>query len=247
MVFDQKPRKPIMFTANAHKNTQGYFQPNKDSIGFNLPLHTHDEDHFHHPQVLKLAYGTHIECILNRDKKHNETYQKVTKKVLQRQNLNKQIDSRFTPATDLKIGTFVLIPNFTTQKRSFQKITTTRKKGPYHIIDKPTDVTYKLTDLTRKEIVQHRNKLLPFYPKEYALREITELNSFTVLKTIQNNSDIEPNQNTDKYMNPNPTQQKELVHQTSLKPETKTTQKERKNKKMIEKNNHYNLTMEQIK
>ena len=36
--------------ANAHKNAQGYCQPNKDSICYNLPLHTHDEDHFHHPQ-----------------------------------------------------------------------------------------------------------------------------------------------------------------------------------------------------
>ena len=82
LVFHQKPRMPIMFIANAHKNTQGYCQPNKDSIGLNLPLHTHDEDHFHHPQILKLAYGTHTECILNRDKKHNEIYQKITKKIV---------------------------------------------------------------------------------------------------------------------------------------------------------------------
>ena len=61
MVFIQKPRKPIMFTANAHKNTQGYGQPNKDSVCYNLPLNTHDEDHFHHPQILKLASGTHTE------------------------------------------------------------------------------------------------------------------------------------------------------------------------------------------
>ena len=51
MVFNQKPRKPIMFTANAHKNTQGYCQPKKDSICYKLPLHTHDEYHFHHPQI----------------------------------------------------------------------------------------------------------------------------------------------------------------------------------------------------
>ena len=57
-----------MFTANAHKNAQGYCQPNKDSICYNLPLHTHNEDHFHHPQILKLASGTHTEWILNRDK-----------------------------------------------------------------------------------------------------------------------------------------------------------------------------------
>ena len=29
MVFNQKPRKPIMCTANAHKNAQGYCQPTK--------------------------------------------------------------------------------------------------------------------------------------------------------------------------------------------------------------------------
>ena len=64
----------------------------------------------------------------------------------------KQIDSRFTPATDLKIGTFVLIPNFTTQKGISKKFTTTPKKRPYQIIDKPTDVTYKLTDLKKKKL-----------------------------------------------------------------------------------------------
>ena len=105
-----------MFTANAHKNAQSYGQPKKVSICYNLPLHTHDEDHFHHPQILKLASGTHNESIVNRDKKHNEIYQKTTKKLLKRQNINNQINSRFTPATYLTIGTFVLIPNFSTQK-----------------------------------------------------------------------------------------------------------------------------------
>ena len=122
MVFKQKARKPIMFTANAHKNAQGYRKPNKDSICYNLPLHTHDEDHFHHPQILKLASATQTELILNRDKKHNEIYQKVTKKMLQRQNINNQINSCFMPATDLKIGTLVLIPNFQTQKRISKKL-----------------------------------------------------------------------------------------------------------------------------
>ena len=122
MVFKQKPRKPIMFTANAHKNAQSYCKPNKESICYILPLHTHDEDHFHHPQILKLASGTHTEWILNRDKKQNEIYQKITKKLLQRQNINIQINSRFMPATDLKIGTFVLIPNFQTQKGISKKL-----------------------------------------------------------------------------------------------------------------------------
>ena len=66
MVFNQKKQKSILFSANSSKNTQGYCQPTKEIICYNLPLHTHDEDHFHHPQILKLASGTHNECILNR-------------------------------------------------------------------------------------------------------------------------------------------------------------------------------------
>ena len=70
-----------------------------------------------------------------------------------------------------------------------QKIQPLRKR-PYRIIDKPTDVTYKLTDTSKKEIVQHRNNLLPYYPKENALRELTQLYSFTGLKIVQDNSGI---------------------------------------------------------
>ena len=48
MVFIQKPRKPIMFTANAHKIAQGHCKPNKDSICYNLPLF-----------MMKIIYTTH--------------------------------------------------------------------------------------------------------------------------------------------------------------------------------------------
>ena len=72
--------------------------------------------------------------------------------MLQRQNINNQINSRFMPATDLKIGTFVLKPNFQTEKAISKKLQPLRKvrKGPYQIIAKPTEVTYKLTDSTKK-------------------------------------------------------------------------------------------------
>ena len=71
-----------MFAANAHKNAQGYCQPNKDSRCYKLPLHSHDEDHLHHPQILKVASGTHTELILSRDKKHIDNYPKITKKIV---------------------------------------------------------------------------------------------------------------------------------------------------------------------
>ena len=155
--------------------------------------------------------------------------------MLQRQNINEQINSRFTPASDLKIGTFVLIPNFNTQKGISKKLQPLRK-GPYQIIAKPTDVTYKITDSDKKEIVQHRNNLLPYYPKEYALRELTQLYSFTGLKVIQNHRHMENEINAQndihlEKQNKNPTTTKN----STKKLDQKTPQKERKNKKMIEK------------
>ena len=223
-----------MFTANAHKNAQGHCKPNKDSICYNLPLHTHDEDHFHHPQILKLASGTHTELILNRDKKHNEIYQKVSKKLLQRQNINNQINSRFTQAKDLKIGKFVLIPNFHKQKGISKKLQPLCK-GPYQIIVKPTEVTYKLIDTTKKEIVQHRNKLLSYYPKKYALRELTQLYSFTGLKVIQNNTQIEPEINETDDNQRTQIQNQNKNHRDAKTLNSGKLGKERKNRKMIKK------------
>ena len=59
MVFNRKLRKSIMFTANNSKNTQGYCQPRKESMCYNLPLHTHDEDQFHisSPTYFKISLG----------------------------------------------------------------------------------------------------------------------------------------------------------------------------------------------
>ena len=147
--------------------------------------------------------------------------------MLQRRNLNSQINSLYTPATDLKIGTFVLIPNFTTQKGISIKNTTT-PKGPHQIIEKPTDVTYKLIDTKKKEIIQHRNNLLHYHPKEHALRELRQLYSFTVLKIIQNNSETKLNHHTDEQASSKLDQQKEIVDQTSPKQKTRTSQKEKK-------------------
>ena len=76
----------------------------------------------------------------NQRQKRNEIYHRITKKLLQRQNFNSQINSGFTPATNLKIGTYFLIPNITSQK-GFSKKLQPLQKGPFQMIDKPTDVT----------------------------------------------------------------------------------------------------------
>ena len=155
--------------------------------------------------------------------------------MLQRQNVNEQINSRFTTASDLKIGTFVLIPNFNTQKGFSKKLQPLRKE-PFLIIAKPTDVTYKITDSEQKEIVQHRNNLLPYYPKEYALRELTQLYSFTGLKVIQNNPHTE-NETKDQHdIHPeNQNKKSTTIKHNTKKLEKNIPQKERKYRKMTEK------------
>ena len=160
--------------------------------------------------------------------------------MLQRQKINNQINSRFTPATDLKIGIFVLLPNFNTHKGISKKLQPLRK-GPYQIIAKPTDVTYKLTDSTKKEINQHRINLLPYFPKEYALRELTQLYSSTGLRVIQNHTNTEKETNVQDNVHHEKQNQKQTTTQNNTKmPDPKISQKERKNKKMIKKNYHKN-------
>ena len=154
MVFNQKPQNQLYSQQTLLKMHKVIVNQTKNQNVIIYLYNKHDEDHFHHPQILNLASGALTEWILNRDKKYYEIYQKATKKLLQRQNISNQINSRFTPATYLKIGTFVLIPNFTTQKGISEKLQTLRK-GPYQIIDKPIEVTYKFSDSSKKEIVQH--------------------------------------------------------------------------------------------
>ena len=91
--------------------------------------------------------------------------------MLQRQNINNQINQRFTPATDLKIGTFVLLPNFQTQKGISKKLQPLRK-GPYQIIAKTTEVTYKLIDTTKKKKLFNTETILTLLSKRIRFTRI---------------------------------------------------------------------------
>ena len=75
---------------------------------------------------------------------------------------------------------------------------------------------------------------MPYYPKEYALRELSQLYSFTGLKVIQNHTEKEMDeQHNVHHKNHN---QKQTTTQNNTKtPDPKMPQKERKNRKMIEK------------
>ena len=77
---------------------------------------------------------------------------------------------------------------------------------------------------------------MPYYPKEYALRKLTQLYSFTGLKFIQNHphTENEINEQNDIHLekqNKKPT----TTQNKTKKLDQKIPQKERKNRKMIEK------------
>ena len=94
----------------------------------------------------------------------------------------------------------MFLSNFTTRKGISKKLQPLRK-GTYQIIDKPTEVTYKLTDLNKKKSF---NTIATYYlitQKKYALRELTQLYSFTGLSIVQNNPQIEQNQNVNTTKN----------------------------------------------
>ena len=84
---------------------------------------------------------------------------------------------------------YVIRPNYITQKIYKSKKLQPIRKGPFQFIDKPTNVTYKTIDSNKKEIVQHQKNLLPNYPKEHALRELTQLYSLRELKIVHDKSD----------------------------------------------------------
>ena len=90
-------------------------------------------------------------------------------------------------------------------------------------------------DITKKEIVQHRNNLLPYYPKEYVLRELTQLYSFTGLKVIQKNTQIEPVLDENHKNQLTQIQKQDRIHKDANTLKSNNLEKERKNKKMIEK------------
>ena len=64
MVFNQKPRKPMMLIANSSITHKVIVNLQKINFFYNLSLHTHNETHFHQPQILKLASATHTEGFL---------------------------------------------------------------------------------------------------------------------------------------------------------------------------------------
>ena len=89
----------------------------------------------------------------------------------------------------------------------------------------------KLPTQNKKEIVQHRNNLLPYYPKEYALRELTQLYSFTGLKIIQNEPHLK---NTEQNDNPTENQNTKPTTTKNNTQNHKESPKQRKNRKMTE-------------
>ena len=75
---------------------------------------------------------------------------------------------------------------------------------------------------------------MPYYPKEYAPRELTQLCSFTGLKIIQNHTEKQIDEQHNVH-HKDQTQKQTISQNNTKTPDQKIPQKERKNRKMIEK------------
>ena len=137
LVFGQKPKKPIMFNLSSTTDSVGNCKPTENSPCNSLLNHTHTDHLGHHPQIKKLQKGTFSQWFLNREKIHSEIYNGVHNYFNQNKHLRTFINRRFGTAQPLKINTYVLVVNKSTQIGVSKKIQP-QKIGPYKIIDTPT-------------------------------------------------------------------------------------------------------------
>ena len=114
LAFGQKPKKPIMFNLSSTTDILGNCKPPENSPCNSLPNHTHFDHLGHHPQF-KLQKGTFAHRFLNREKIHSEIYDEVHSYLNQDKQLRTFINRRFGTAQPLKINTYVLVVNQTTQ------------------------------------------------------------------------------------------------------------------------------------
>ena len=123
-------------------------------------------------KLKKLQKGIFAHWFLNREKINSEVYNEVHNFLNQNKHLRTFINRRFGTAQSLKINIFISIVNKTTQIGVSRKIQPPTI-GPHKIIDTPTLVTYKLEDVSGKQITRHRSNIVPYYPKELFVQKVT--------------------------------------------------------------------------
>ena len=77
--------------------------------------------------------------------------------------------------------------------------------------------------------------MLPYYPKEYALPELTQLYSFTGLKVVEKNTQIEQEANESNDNFDRQSQKENTIHKNINTRNQIKSEEERKNTKLIEK------------
>ena len=93
-----------------------------------------------------------------------QLYSTVYANTLRKINSHAYITKIYHEGKPLPLGTFVLKRTFT--HVHFSDKLKPLRIGPYKIIDRLSDVTYKLLAQDGSTIHVHRNHLIPYYPKE---------------------------------------------------------------------------------
>ena len=141
VVFNQKPRKSTQ--VKLRTTTDKFGNPSDNSVCKTQPTHIYLENQFNHPKLAKLQKRKFAKWFLDKEKHFNETYQTITRILLNQKKLTDEMKTRLRKAKPLQIHTFVLITN-QQQVDGVSKKILSLKTGPYLIIEKPTDTTYIL-------------------------------------------------------------------------------------------------------
>ena len=119
LVFGQKSKKSIVFNLSSTRDSFGNCKLSPNSPCNSFPKHKHLGLH---PQMKKLQKRNSAHWFLNRERKHSVFYNEVQVYLNQNKHFCNFLNCRFRTAQPLKINTYVLTVNKTTQIGISKKI-----------------------------------------------------------------------------------------------------------------------------
>ena len=161
IVFQIRPRIPLIFDFNLNRNKNNTCISQFCS---QLPEHSHYDKTDLNPFFYKTLSTPIPLRFLAAETAMLQIYSIVHNYTLKKLNSQAYITKTYHEGKPLSLGTFVLKRNFTYVH--FSNKLKPLLIGPYKILDHLSDVTYELLSQDGSTFHNHRNHLVPYYPKE---------------------------------------------------------------------------------
>ena len=177
LVFHIRPRSPLTFDLNLHRNKNNTCISQYCS---QLPEHFNYDKTDLNPFFYKILSKPIPQWVLAIETAMLQIYSIVNnytlKKIISQANLTETYDE----GKPLPLSTFLLKRNFT--HIHFSDKLKPLRFGSYKILDRLSDVTYELLSKDGSTFLIHRNHLIPYYPKEPLL--YPHLRNFLQFQTL---------------------------------------------------------------